>query len=379
MLDNCASYSQAGYLNSQASVFNGYLNSNNYKDAPRGAWYIKDISGNSVGDGVASKTVTVTVHVTEPIGILSPFLFAKQGAGIQGVQAINLNLTLDATCSRSWRSTSTIQAVTCSYQNSQMLVTFLSPKASQMVKYAPRNIVPYSQLQVYKTTPVTSAAGSVSTPSVQLSSIPKMAFLYVRPVTRNYNTPDFCLPIAKINCLFNGRNGLLSGATKQQLYQMSVESGLQMNWQEFSGVANVNSVNGVPVPFFTQSGPLILTFATHLECANEYDAPSAIGAYNIQFNVNFENPSAFAGNVELYMVLVNEGLFSSERSSSSSYTSILSKSDVMGVLSDVPEPNVVTLNEPADAITGGARRYHVKAMGRSAGGRSGGKLHSRLM
>jgi len=391
MLDNVQSYTYAGYAqSSQASVFNPYPASNNWNTQPRGAWRVKSIdAGNTVGDGTARKTVNITFHVTEPLGILSPFLFAKPGAGISGVQAINFNFTLDATGSRSWRTTSTIQSCTCSYSDSKLLVNFLSPKASQLVKYSPKNILPYSQLQVYKSNPQLAgpASGSkITSPSIQLSSIPKMALISVRPSVRTYNTPDYVLPIESININFNGRNGLLSGARKQQLYTMSVLSGVNQSFQEWSGSANNGSADCRPI--FTQGGILALTFGRDIECANEYDAPSSIGQYNFAIDVNYSNECGSVGNVELYIVLVNEGFLASERGQSSTYTSILSKADVMGVLNDAPisdAPGAQVLpEEGSEVLTGGRRqRMHSmnKGMGKSGGARSAGvkKLHSRLM
>ena len=404
MLDNVQSYtypSLSEYTqapDSQASVFGSYKASNNWNNQPRGAWKVKSISGNLAGDGTASRTVVITFHVTEPLGILSPFLFAKPGVGFSGIQAVNFNLTLDATGSRSWRTTSPStgvgsQRVLCTYSNAQLLVSFLSPKASQLVKYSVKNIMPYSQLQVYKSNPVSATDGVASSPSIQLSSIPKMALIFVRPTNRTYNTPDYVLPITKINLLFNGRNGILSGATQQQLYAMSVLSGVNQSWQEWSGSANWGgmiapspSQNGQQYQsVFTQGGILALTFGRDIECANEYDAPSSIGQYNFAINVNFDNSCGSTGNVELYIVLVNEGYMANSRGQSSTYTSILSKSDTMSVLNDVPlsdAPGAQVLpDEGSEVLTGGRRHRMSKGMGKSGGARSAGvkKLHSRLM
>ena len=380
MLDNCQTYGQAGYLGSSASVFNPYLPSgNNYRQQGRGSWKIKSIAGNTAANAV--QTVVVTVHVTEPLGVLSPFLFAKAGAGISGVQAINFNLTLDSSASRAWRTTSLLQTVTCSYQNSRLLVNFLSPKASQLVKYSPRNILPYSQLSVYKSSPFTlpggTVGGTINSPSIQLSSIPKMALIFVRPTARTINTADYVLPIYKININFNGRNGLLSGATQQQLYAMSSIAGVQNSWQEWSGSAalGTNVTDTSMGTFFTQGGVLALQFGRDIECSNEYDAPSSIGQYNFAITADFTNDCASAGNVEMYIILVNSGFLASERGQSSSYTSIVSKADCMSVLNDVPLSDVEnsqTLPESGtEALAGGRRRV---GRGISGGGPSGGAM-----
>jgi hypothetical protein len=51
---------------------------------PRGAFYIDDISGNTVGDGSANKVVTISATFTEPL-LLSPFLFADPKTNAQGI------------------------------------------------------------------------------------------------------------------------------------------------------------------------------------------------------------------------------------------------------------------------------------------------------
>jgi hypothetical protein len=336
MLDNVQSYtypSIAGYVGSQASVFAPYSNSNDWKVQPRGAWKVKSISGNTIQSvgAAAVKTVAITFHVTEPLGVLSPFLFAKPGgAGIAGVMAINFNLTLDATGSRSWRTTSALANynVSCSYADCKLLVNFLSPKASQLVKYAPKNILPYSQLQVYKSNPQLPTNTTLNSPSIQLSSIPKMALLFVRPTVRTYNTPDFVLPITKLTINFNGRNGLLSGATQQQIFAMSCLSGVQQSWQEWSGSANWGGMiapSGTQIgqqfqSVFTQGGICALTWGRDLEISDQYSSVSSIGQFNFAVNVTFDNSCGYADNVELYIVLVNEGFMASERGQSSTYT-----------------------------------------------------------
>ena len=390
MLDNVQSYTaNAGYYQSQASVFAPYTNSNDWKVQPRGAYKVTIGGNNTNGDGVSQRIVTVTVHVTEPLGVLSPFLFAKPGAGISGVQAINFNFTMDSAGLRSWRSTAPAagvgsQSVVCSYDNCKLLVNFLSPKASQLVKYSPRNILPYSQLQVYKSNNIPAlATGSINSPSIQLSAIPKMVLAFVRPVNRTYGTADYVLPIKQININFNGRNGLLSGATQQQLYAMSVLSGVNQSWQEWSGAANSGNLAGDKI--YTQGGVLALTFGRDVECSNEFDAPGSIGQYNFAINATYDNSCGSTGNIEMYIVFVNAGFLASERGQSSSFISILSKSDTMSVLNDVPisdAPAAQTLPEDgSETLTGGRRLRMHKGMGKSAGGKSGGvsKLHSRLM
>jgi hypothetical protein len=399
-LDNVQSYAQGGYSASQASVFNSYYASNNYREQPRGAWAVKSITTTATG-GVT--TVKVVVHVTEPL-LLSPFLFGKKGAGISGVQAINLVLTLDSSAQRSWRSMTTAPAniSITGYNGARLLVNFLSPKASQLVKYSPRCINPYSQLLVYKSDEKQSGTDTtftMNTPSIQLSSVPSMALLFVRPVARTCVTADFTVPISSVNVQFNGRNGLLSGCTPQQIYAMSCLAGVNQSWQEWSGLASGAVTNAVN-PIYTQGPICAFQFARDLECSDTWVAPSSIGQFNLQVNVGCSWPQGVDTKFVLYMVLVNDGFIASERGQTSTFTSILSKSTVLSVvdnqaISDAPLAQSLP-NEGSEIITGGRRRVHHAKRGMdfssesssgagisggmmSGAGRSGGKLHNRIM
>ena len=60
---------------------------------PRGSHPLLSIAGNLVGDGVATRTVTIQVQVTEPL-LLSPFIFANPQSNAQafyGIQNLNEN------------------------------------------------------------------------------------------------------------------------------------------------------------------------------------------------------------------------------------------------------------------------------------------------
>jgi len=406
MLDNVQNYYQAGYTASQSSVFKGYYSNNVYDKESRGSFSIKSITGNTVGNGVASKTVVVTAHVTEPL-LVSPLLFGKISSGLAGVQAINMSLAMDSTGKRSWRTATPLgssttapggsYAVAVSYGSPQLLCNFLAPKASQLVKYGPRNILPFSQLNIYNN--LVSAAGlsgTLSSPSIQLSSIPKTVMVYIRKDGRTWNDADFYLPITGVSINFNVNNGILSGCNQQQLYMLSSQAGVQSTWSEWSGratdvaAADPTGVTGNITNVTTQGGPLVLEFARDIYCSNEYDAPGGIGSYNFSINVNYNNTNLvgaqiFTGGCQLFVVMGNQGIYSTQSGNSSSFTNILSKSDVLSVLSDKAVQDVQTddlQTTTGEELTGGRRGY-----GKSGGGKSGGmmgpsggrKLSSRLM
>jgi hypothetical protein len=402
MLDNVQNYYQANYLGSQSSVFNGYYKNCVYDKESRGSFSVKSITGNTVGDGATAKTVVVTVHVTEPL-LVSPFLFGKIGSGLSGIQAVNMSLSMDSSGKRSWRTATPLGSATTapggaysvavSYGAPQVLVNFLAPKASQLVKYGPRSVMPFSNLSVYNSS-VKAAAGvagtpTISSPSIQLSSIPKTLMVYIRKDGRTWNDADFYLPITGVSINWNVNNGIMSGCTQQQLYVLSQQAGLQQTWSEWSGRATDAAGSGGVTNVTTCGGPLVLQFGRDVFCQNEYDAPGNIGSYNFSITATYNNTNLvgaqiYTGDIQMFIVMGNEGIFTSQQGNSSSFVNLLSKSDVLSVLSDKAITDVQTSDlqlTAGEEITGGRRGYGKSGgMGPSGGGKSAGrKLSSRLL
>jgi hypothetical protein len=390
-LDNIQSYASAGYLSSPSSVFNTYLQTYDYKNMPRGAFNVVSITGNNAApdDSAAARTVVITYEFTEPL-LLSPLLFAQAGAALQGIQAVNVNLNMDAKGTRAWRAVGTKPGdydVNVSYNACELQVNFLGLKSSTLAKLSPKNVLPYYKMDRYLTNSNTITAGAsipITSNSIQLSAIPKMAIVSVVKENKNWFDSDYFLPINKVNVNFNTRSGLLSGSTKQQLYKFSVENGLNQSWTEWSGSALVSlDISSNLTRVNTVGGPLVLSFGKDIECSDDYSAPGGIGQYNFQITVDTQNTTASTDNYKLVVIMVNQGLFTTERGSSQVYTNILSKSDVLSVLNDAPISDVAVEGVPDanDDVLAGGRKYRSKGKGLSAGGRSGGrsKLMSRLM
>ena len=419
-LDNVSNYTQAGYAGSNSSVFRAWTNNFGYKNAARGGWKIDSIedgpgfapgAGNAIGDGSA-RGVVVTFTTTEPL-LISPFTFGKLGPALQGCQAINVNLNLDTSANRYIKFQAPIvgvapvsRTVSLKTVNSELQVIFMAPKASQLAKFNPRNILNFYKADRYLSVGQTvNGGGSLfNSPSIQLSSIPKAILITIRPTADNNlagtsTTPNWFLPITNVNIQFNSRAGLLSSASQYQLYKASAETGVQMSWLEWSGVAQIPSVPQPPTPaapagvtasqIKTIGSVLALEFGKHIEIAEEYSAPSSLGQFNLQVAASY-GANTYPGNFELCMIVINDGLVSTSRGNTNSYVNLLSKQTVMDVLGDVPVYDSVTdsVTEPvtesvpesvSSDIEGSGRRR--RAMGRSGGAPSGGrsKLHSRLM
>jgi hypothetical protein len=79
-------------------------------------------------------------------------------------------------------------------------------------------------------------------------------------------------------------------------------------------------------------GFLVLDFAKHIQLTEDYYAPGSIGQFALQANITFENQAAEALNANDYEIItyvINSGVWVNERSTSSQYTAILTKSDVL--------------------------------------------------
>ena len=108
---------------------------------------------------VTDNAIYATYRVTEPL-LLSPFVFGHPEGkqGFYGIQTMNFQMNISSNASRAWRSvpfvvdathTFTKSATVFKTSNSQLIFTFLTPHASDMLE--PRNVVPYYEMPIYRT------------------------------------------------------------------------------------------------------------------------------------------------------------------------------------------------------------------------------------
>ncbi len=321
---------------------------------PRGAHPLLSIAGNTVGDGVASRTVTIQVQITEPL-LLSPFIFANPQSNAQsfyGIQNLNFVFNIGDT-KRFWRTAKAITDASqyngapysvslSSFSNSRLFFNFLTPHPSDAL-VNPRNVVPYYELPRYLTTSQTplsaGASASLTTSTLQLNQIPDKLILMVRkPMTSQlWDDSDSCMVINSISINFNNQSGILASAQIQDLYRYSRDAGSNQNWYEFSGQAFRNSIAGgnyspsVPNGYrlWTSGSFLMLDFAQAIQLTEDFYAPGSLGNFNLQINLNVTNNSDQSVTPEICLITMNSGVFVCERGQSSVFTGILTKQDVL--------------------------------------------------
>ena len=311
---------------------------------------------------LGTQTIYISFVVTEPL-LLSPFIFANpqsNNQGFYGVQNMNFVFNIgDAT--RVWRSANYTAAATAtplgstsitaisvaSFTASSLLFNFLTPHPSDLMPA--RNAVPFYELPRFITSGLPTAnpvvgQGAVSTTtftssSLQLNQIPDKLIIQLRnPLSSTaWGQPDSFLCIAGISINFNNQSGILASATQQDLYRYSVENGSNQSWQEFSGFANVpDNVSGCGKRIALAGSLLILEFGKDIQLTEDYYSSGSLGNFNLQVNVTAYNQQQYTISPEMVIICMNSGLFVNERGTSSTYTGILTKQDVLEASAQEP-------------------------------------------
>jgi len=359
--DTYGNYADA--IGANNNPLGGFNNTSDNDLLNRGAWvvdaiYMKSLDGTGNTGNVQFPVVVSTgvlqyVYVqftcTEPL-LISPFIFSDPKSNNQafyGIQNLNMIFNINNSASnRIWRSSSLVANKTCiidSWQSSQLLFNYLTGHPSDLLPS--RNVVGFYELPRYITTvnqtfiAQTSATNAqvarITSSNIQLNQIPDKLIIFVRQQlsAQTIRTPDAWLSIRGISINFNNAAGILSSATQQDLYRYSVENGSNQSFQEFSGLANVaNLSTGVGKIIPTSGSMLILDFGKDINLTEDYYASGSLGNFQLQFNLDVYNTNVTnngVGAYELVLITMNSGLFVNERGTSSQYTGILTKQDVL--------------------------------------------------
>ena len=377
-LDNCLAYAPTSIPlvdNNADSIINllNSISTNNPLSSfgfasdeghtPRGAFQIISIDGNTVAANAdAQKTVTIIVNLSEPI-LLSPFTTLTNKRAMYGVTNLNFTMNLDTLCQRAWRKVAgtrwTGVGVTAAYANSQLVVEFLTPSADCILPQVncqnyidlPRFLTTFNST-IAPATVTTTATGQtynanptiISSSNIQLNQIPSRIFIACKKLqsSMSYSDPDSFLAIQKVSINWNNTSGLLASCDQKSLYNMSKEAGYNDTFTQWSGLGTqsllgINTVSALGVAnspaslqqFNTSGSVLCLEMGRHVPIAETYFAPSSIGQFNLQFDLTVSNYSGTPQNVEIILMLQNDGIFVNNNGNSAVYTGVLSKQMVL--------------------------------------------------
>ena len=328
----------------------------------------------------------------------------------------------------------TFAGSSCMFDNTYLLFTFITAHPSDL--FPARNICPYYELPRYisATTapapviPVAAAGNNAlvggvwtnttggtvfASQTLQLNQIPDKLILYMRKAgaSQTYSDSDSYLPITQLSIDFNNNSGILSAARSEDLYRMAKDNGSNQSWNEWSGYQQSNvtahtSGLAYPSPLATVGllpsfkaiptcgNVVVLEFAKDIQLIEDFFSCGSLGNFNIRVNVTYKNNNASLSQgsaIELVMITMNSGVFVCERGTSSTYTGILTRADVLeasaqdaytrsdikrmvgsGFL-DMIKSGVSKLAPLAKAVKHG----DTEGKGMSGGGGSGGRLSGR--
>jgi hypothetical protein len=220
-----------------------------------------------------------------------------------------------------------------------------------------RNAVPFYELPRFITAPGLPVVSSynpavtasnallapqvvaLSTSSLQLNQIPDRLIIQVRtPLNQTaWGQPDAFLCIQGVSINFNNQSGILASATQQDLYRYSVENGSNQSWNEFSGFATVpDSASGCGRRLAGSGSLLVLEFGKDIQLTEDYYSAGSLGNFNLQITIRCYNQFSYSITPEIVLITMNSGLFVNERGTSSTYTGILTKADVLSASAQEP-------------------------------------------
>lgn len=368
--------------------------------------YVLDSLVQTFGTVSTAPTALLQITVVEPL-LMSPFVWGQpesNNQGIYGVQNLNFTMQIASDPSRCFRSGSAngFQSITATlpanaFSNSQLLFKFYTPHPSSLMPS--RNVIPYSEYLSFRTAPNVSVASGLSATinsnSIQLNQVPSRIILGVAPNYSSLVNPPFStIPVgdfwAKVNSVslqWNNGAGILSTAVPYDLFKFSKESGSNQSWGEFVGETNtafsttLNTYSNVTTPM---SGSLVmLSLAKHVQLVEDFFSVGSIGNFNLSVTVNYTNQTIATIAPALTIYVQNEGIFVTEKGSSSTFTALLNKNDVLDAsMQGQPELTVSEASGLAgsgmnDRLLGAIGRKHLRSrmgMGSAGGGRSAGNM-----
>jgi hypothetical protein len=209
-----------------------------------------------------------------------------------------------------------------------------------------------------------------ATQTLQLNQIPDKLILYITKANKSWGDSDSFLPIRKVSIQFNNNSGILSAARCEDLYRMAKDNGSNQSWHEWVGCASAmrtcmpilagatafpaagdapsvwtgySGVSSGPgtcglvdvSTAFTSGSCMVLEFGKDIQLIEDFFAPGSLGNFNLQINVFADNNNptlpvtAGSSALNIFIVTMNSGVFVCERGTSSTYTGILTRADVL--------------------------------------------------
>jgi hypothetical protein len=327
LLDQAQSYDQL--VNTVRNPLGFYHNSNFGSYEGRGSFPIEIVSNTETG-------AEINAVLTEDI-FLSPLMYGedKENQGFIGVQTFQMVVNWGDKLSRMWSHSdaggSTITNIEVKLGQPSLLFKYITPS---LLKPIPTiRSYTFYDIQRYPTDSLASVnAGQsveLSSQNIQLNSIPLRMYVFARKKNSDltFLDTDSFFSIDKITIQWENDSGLLSSASKQDLYRLSVNNGCNLTWPQWSGETmpytladSTQNING-------PCGPLCLQFGKDIGLTGK--SAGSLGTYQLQLDVVCTNHSQETITPTLYIVIVNLGTFVIQNNSSYKYIGMPNTKEVL--------------------------------------------------
>lgn len=321
MPDQYADYSTGVQANNSELASYGF----NPVQVPRGfssgstgsVWY--NISQGSTGAGA---TATVNLTICEPM-YLSPLYFGRhEKSGLIGIQSMVITVQFD-NLTRLWSHATNSPSVISFPTGLNVTVNSLYALVKQVTPDTLMKIPPiipyaYSQITPYASGIATSiASGAQATlvsGSITLNSIPSRIYVFARRQNSDLSaTSTDTFGVLNNITIQLGTRQLLSSATQQDLYNMSVRNGCNLSWKQWAQVTG---------------GPLAIDLSKDIGLMPT-EAPSLLTRSSLVINANFTNPSLNSVNYVMYVLICEEGTVTIDNGHLIKQVGVLTQADIL--------------------------------------------------
>jgi len=312
--------------------------------------YVDGIPVGTLNGGVLTTTnipIFVSFTSTEKV-ILSPFVFSdihENETGLFGCQNIQFVFNMNAPSftglngrvlrtttlgGRTLKELGYTQGVSTGgpFQGSKINVQFLTPSLD--LSLPPKSIVPYMEFPRYVTkqsaTIIAGATGSLTSQTITLPQIPDMLIIYVKPTTYAATDADWYYPITRANIQFDNYSGILASHTTEELYTMSYNNGLHIDYAQWLGTGK--GADGLNTSL--TGGFLVLKPSKDIPLRTG-QAPSLVGNFTLQIGLTIKNNTNVSAvqDFNIWVITCNSGFFETVRGSSRIIKGVLSESDII--------------------------------------------------
>ena len=304
---------------------------------PRGSFPYVSLTNNVSGGIGEDTTATANFLFCEDL-FLSPLLFGSEceETGFIGLQTFQMTVNWSNDLSRIWchdnSGGTTLTSIVVTLGVPSLLFQYKTP--SPLSQIPASMSYPYYEIQRYPTdlkeTIAPNASKPISSSNVQLNSIPRMMYIWARKRNADltFLDTDTFLSIEKISINWANQSGLLSSASKQDLYKMSQKNGCNLSWMQWSGDGTQYNSGSTQQDIHGPGSVLAIEFGTDIGLAAD-EAAGLNGTFQLQMEVEVKNQSASDITPTLYVVIVNEGVFTIENNSSYSQIGVISRTDIL--------------------------------------------------